>query len=653
MITLQSAVDLIVNRIVNPDKATHQDYERVVKHATLYEQLITGEYQDDIVKRFFSKQDENELQKIINITQPITSSVCNNLIVAFKKVLRTNPTINKIDFQKFTDEKLNDVKKAVANYYAESSVDTFIKDRFHDLSFIDPNAFIVTEFKPFDHLKEKAKPYPFEVDSKSAINYAKINGVLQFLLVENRHSYLNEKQEPITGKKWYLYLTDHTIVVTQTDKSKLIGGAKYGNTEATIMSGDVKIETRGIDDKFNATTETLPILITNGDYSFTVEYFTHKCGRVPAYQIGYVPDKKTKGRTYVNPFHYGAMPYLMKTIKSVCELDLTTYSHTFPQKIMYQEGCSFDANGICGTSGERIDQCQRCGKKGYLEHTSAKDVMRFKLPRNPEDMIDLDKLIKYVYPPIDGIKFQDEYINSLTTKCYRAVFNADVFSKDEIQATATGKNIDLQNVYDTLYDYAGKIADYRIKTVTLIGILLDYNDIIVDYKFPKDFKLKSVTDLLADLKTAMDSGAAMFVKSEISRDIANQFYMDKPLEMLKYEVMQKLQPFVGKTTSEISLILNSEFAQRIDKVVYNYFIEIMEELEEESLMADKPFVELLNGNDVALKLFQANKSKWFYDYPFALQKALLYAKGNVKLAAIDNETPKAVNYGTGVNGGGV
>ncbi|MFA9221407.1 MAG: hypothetical protein ACEQSL_09485, partial [Sediminibacterium sp.] len=345
MITIKKAIELCALRITSPAKGQHEHYERVVKLATLYEQLITGEDQDSLLKEYFNKESDEEIRKISAVTQPITSSVTNALISAFKKVLRTNPVVRKIDFAKDLSTKKPVIELALNSYYSGSSLDYYIEKRFHDLTFIDPNAFIITTFETVldangnQDLNHKPTPYPFEVQSKEAVNFGLKNGTLQFLLVEQ-------------SGKLVIYLDDHAIMFTPVEKKKEFGAGSEGE----FIYGEIVIEQRNASGNFDRTTQSLPIAFVTNDKQYIIEYFTHKQGRVPAERVGYVPDKKTKGETFVNPFHYGALPFLKKSIKSVAELDLTMHCHTFPQKVIYQEGCAIDANGVCPTSGERVDK---------------------------------------------------------------------------------------------------------------------------------------------------------------------------------------------------------------------------------------------------------------------------------------------------------
>lgn len=638
MITLPEAVELGALRIT--DNVTHPHYTRVTELATLYSQLITGEDQETLLERYFSKQSKPEIEKIKAVTTPITSSICNSLNVAFKKVLRVNPIIKEIDFVESTDEKKQEVEQRKDSYYGTETLEYYIKERFHELTFLDPNAWIVTEFMPFDNNVEKAKPFPIEVSSVNAVNYKRDKNVLQYLMVEYGITYVNEKQEDSKGVKLLIYLDNFTVMLTQVAKTRTDG---IPDSKKHILLDEKEFT-------FSKTVESLPVILLTRDKQFTITYFNHKTGRVPAESVGYVLDKKTQFETFVSPIHYGAVNYLKKTIKSAAELDLTVDNHAFPRTLAYVESCSLDEKAVCASSGQRVDQCTVCGGAGFRMPTSSKDMLALKLPKGAAntDVIDLAKLIHFAYPPIDGIKFQDEYLDRLAQKCYKNVFNSDVFSKDEVQATATGKNIDLQNVYDTLYDYSEKVSSFWVNTVKMIAALQDYYDCIPKLKYPRDFKLKSVTELLADIGAATTNGAPQFVKNELLKDIAQQLYVDRPVELVRFEMKQKLYPFTGKSVGEINSGVAAGFAKKRDAVLWMYFDRILDDLEQESLTDKNNFDKLLSPDTYAAykNVTKDGTRLWLYDLPYRIVQELMYARADQLAQEIEKETPQAQTFGS-------
>ena len=106
-------------------------------------------------------------------------------------------------------------------------------------------------------------------------------------------------------------------------------------------------------------------------------------------------------------------------------------------------------------------------------------------------MIDLQQLVHYVYPPVDLVKFMDEYVDKLSKRAMQFVYNSEIYSRQEVAETATGRNIDMQAVYDTLYPLVKAMAkDWEF----MVGTISDVTEIPVTYSFTfsKDFKLKSV-----------------------------------------------------------------------------------------------------------------------------------------------------------------
>lgn len=583
--TLLEALAIIQDRITKG--TAHKHYDRVKKWAKLYEQLISGEDQEELLKRFVKREDEAMFKQRQELTQTITPAVCASIKAAFNKVHRTAPNVMRIAFAKDGETKAKELSLRMSTYYENKDVENYMNTRFYNNAFSDPNMFIVSEFKPFDPTKGKAAPYPFEVTSTEAVNFKYENGVLQFLLVEQSIKFTNHEKKEVDGTKLIIYIENDGFIFTEVAKTEdNVDGLKYEGKD-----------------------ETKPFAFVNKDRRWTIEAFNHKTGYVPAYRIGYVPDEKTKGETYVNPFHYGALPFLMKMIKSVSEADLTESLHDFPQKVQYGERCKFDITGNvgqsqkCQTSGQAQKDCKMCGGMGIKTHTSAQDMIWIELPKPGDDKpLGVDELIKYISPPTEQLKWQQEYIQMLKTQCYSGVFNSETFSKTQIAGTATESGIQLQNVYDALSDYGHSVAGFYIFANTTASRHLDYSDITVEYKYPRDFKMKSVSALIIDLKGANDSGASTAVVAEIETDIERQLFVDKPNELLKCKVKRAHQPFAGKTRDEISMLINLGHVLDNDVVLYTYFDAIMNRAE----------IAAMGAGGI-----------WFYDMTFEKRQTLI------------------------------
>ena len=191
--------------------------------------------------------------------------------------------------------------------------------------------------------------------------------------------------------------------------------------------------------------------------------------------------------------------------------------------------------------------------------------------------------------------------------------------------------MDLDSVYDALKPFADGYSAMMKHIVNTVASLRDVGSgFTYDHKFPKDFKMKTLSALLDDLTKANNSGASVYAKRQINKDIVNKIYIDNPSEQTRISVKDKYYPFVGKSESEINNIITNDLTTRYNKVLYANFEQIFSELEEE------------NNTDVVN----------FYDMEVTKQRELLKAKVQQYIDAIDEEAAlnRAGSFGSANEG---
>jgi len=496
----------------------------------------------------------------------------------FYKVSRIDNVSKLITFdsdnKETIEKKVAVVEKSLQEFYGDETLEDYMETRLVELVFTDPNSFIIIEFDQFDNETNKAKPFPYEVSSKEAINYKYVNNVLQYLIVKKDINYLVIKKDDTVvkeaGFEYRLYLNDNIIKLVQIDANKntFIEAAKF-NTELLLESEIPNIKI--------------------GTDVFKVTIAEPLGGEVQAIRVGYKRDIVTKGRTYLSPLH-PAVSRMMKTVKSVSELDLTTTLHTFPQKLQYVQACKGEKEDVCRDGFNRKQEtCKSCQDSGVIIHTSAADAITLPMPKDKEEMMDLDKLLIYKTPPVELIKWQDEYVEKLERKSLTDVFVSESLNQITKTQTATEKELDMESVYDTLLPFANKYSAIYKKIVKMVSVFTDNENAIIIHSFPKDFKLKTEKALLADLKAAKDADAPTFLKTEIENDIAVKVYADQPHKMRKYEVKQQHIPFSGKTPEEITISINMGLTTKFDKILYANFDSIITEIDQEELKVGRDF----------------------------------------------------------------
>ena len=554
---LQLLMDIILN------KRRHEYYDRVCDLALKYKRIITGEDMGPLMQQFSPREDTAMFDQRKRITKHITSTVSRNLMKPQYKVPRANNIQRILQYRDDNgQQRANEMEGLLGGFFGNYSLDWYMNNRWIELNNIDPNAFIVVEFSDFDPAKETATPYPFEVSSEQALDYLYENNILQYLCVKTA----SKDRIPSSGgvsirdvDKYTLYLPDIDMVLTNTKNEQVV----------QLALEDGRITQVSVNNLF------YNVVRLGGD-NYVLTVHTHNLPFVRAIMAGYYRDLYTKGITRLSAID-DAMPILEKMVKANSELDLTMALHAFPQKVQSVRKCQQEN---CN-KGEMPDgsECPRCHGEGLEVHKTAQDIILLPLPRNREEAIDIDNVIRYISPPVDLVKFQDEYIKSLTRQCKEAIYNAQLFSREEIAQTATGKNIDLQNVYDALYPLAlGYSYGWRFFVRTCAVIVSRDKGLIADFIFNKDFKMKSLNDLYQDYKVLYDSGADDFVKQEVMNDIARILYADDPHAYYRYKTKQAFYPFEGKTKEQVAVILAGNLVSEDVKVLWANFGFIFDEI---------------------------------------------------------------------------
>jgi hypothetical protein len=334
-------------------------------------------------------------------------------------------------------------------------------------------------------------------------------------------------------------------------------------------------------------------------------------------RAGYKRDKLTNGETFTWPFE-AADPYLFKSLKTVSELDLTAANVAMPLTIRYGDECQ--APGC--ESGYRHDgtTCHSCNGTGQKSSPTSvmEEIVITPMPDRPENMLDLSKLFTHIHPDVSILKWQEEYVETLEKKCKSAVLNSELFSKDEVAVTATGKNIDQQNANDFVFKYFRFYAEFWEFTVRSIAAITSKDTGLFAQIFvSRDLKLKTVEDLMMDLKAANESGAGPATRQSIEWDIMRANMIDSPEEFAAWEIRERFNPFSGYTEEQKILWSQSDLIPRRQRVLYanlGYIFDVLE-------------TEVEN----------------FYKLPYETQRDLVYNK----VDEIDAQTrPTALQIGT-------
>jgi hypothetical protein len=536
---------LILLKNVIKKEVYHQDYEHVTELADKYYKMKTGDEITDLLEKIVTRETEEEFEQRENISKSVIPSILNSTQLPFQKAIRKQPLLKELIY-KGADKKL-ELEEYIGKYWGEKSLDEYLEYAIIDYNYIDPNAFLITEFEEFDSDTEKASPYPFIATSKEAVMFEFKNENLQYLIVKLPIKYIENENEK-DGFKFTMYLGTDTLQLTQV-------GVDY------IVIGGEKVKIK--------------------ENYYLYQEFTPKAKKVPAQRFGYIRDAETKGRTFVSVFH-PVILLLEKLMKTDSELDLSTAMTAFPQRFAYADQCSNkDCYGGKLVDGHTI--CSNCHGTGQQPlHAGVKDVITLTLPRNPADMIDLEKMLVYKMPPVELLTFNKDYINDLRILIHTMMFNNEIATRSEVATavTATEMNFGTDNMNDTLYPFARNYSSLWAFVVKDIATFTDIGEnLTVNHKFPTDFKMKGLTILMTELKTAKDAGASTSTITAIEDDINEILYSDRPLEKKKIEIKSLVNPFRGYNEGTVRLIISQGLTTEANAVLYSNLESIFNDLE--------------------------------------------------------------------------
>lgn len=594
------AINIVKDIIANGFR--HKAYDRTVKLAEEYRACITGEGIDQFLKQVQIREDDEAFSLRRKITINVTETLCNLVIDPQYKLPRSNSIEKKLFYTDNDVEKLKSFQ-AIKNKFWEGarSVEDYMATSWIELNNLDPNSFVVIDWKTNIN-KERIQPYPVEYPAEQVYHFNKKNGIIQWIC-------LHRDEEGADPEMYLMYTPNFTVIFSRREDMK------WRNEKADIIFyKEFPIK----DYEGAAATMKVP---SRDDYFDVTILKPHNLGRVPGFFVGYVSDLSTR-RSYVSPIHKG-QPILKKIIKLNSEFDITISKHAFQQKIQYGTPCSECAGRGRTLEGVTCGECHGTGNDPKDEHKSGMDVLIIPRPRDSQDMFDLSKLIHYVPNDVGVPKFQFETLEHYMKKHKEAVYNSNVYSAKDFVETAYSKNVDLQNVYDALWPMAQAYARNFNFIVEIISRITDLHENLVhNLSFRKDFKMKSLSDLYADLATVGTSNADEFVKKDIENDIAQIMYEDDDRELRKFHTQRHFFPFNGKTKDEIKNIVASPrlCTERV-KVLYANFSYIFDEIELEF----------------------GKKGIDFYFLSVEKQKKALDKKVEDMIAELEKETPQSID----------
>jgi hypothetical protein len=566
MIDPKEASEILTDTILHDKR--HLYYDRVCKLADMYERFITGEGLENDLQHIVSRETEQQFQLRKKLFFPLVPAICHRADVPFTKVHRAQGTIESMNFGgKKSAQHEKNLKAAMDGFHGDEDLTDYMADRFRELNRVDPNAYIIVEFEPFDPVTKKARPYPLEISSSQAINWSKSNNKIDWMIAKFDHTMVDrdgKKMEQI-GERYVMYfghvLDFREVIPSEVDGTQL----------------DAFVPKRSTDRK--------PQLVKIGGKLFECRlmhpFDPSQEIRFQGTQPGHLKDPKTKGETYISYLHH-AKNRMLDTLKSGSEHSLIMSLQAHPQIWMYLDSCEGERNDQgrrepC-SDGRNIrtgTTCTRCNGSGKNIPTSVLDIMYVDMPDDLSQLQDLSKMMHHFSPDVALITAVRDHLRDLEDQSVRDIFTSLQHQRGKTTATATEINVDSDAMNDALHPYARKVSTSRTVIVEVMAAFVDADkNLTYTHRFPDDFRLAPLAVLLDDLGKAKSADASPMLRELIEDDAVAKKLRDRPLELRQYQVRKMFRPLRHLPPAERATAMANGEVVETDRILYNYEPEV-------------------------------------------------------------------------------
>lgn len=584
----------------------YEHIEHIKAEALFNYRVLTGEDQDSLVVAYKERESEAQKKQRISITNTRTAYPTNKIFSKWKEVERADATVDNIWFDYEGDSKKRiDLLKGQLNDFSDNDTyNDYLHEAVRRLNFYDPNALIVIAFKD---TAEGLKTYPLEIHSENIVDFKKADQGVQWVIASYPIKVIQartpsglpmltlDSTETYEGLKYYAYGTNEALVLTEVgDVHDLTGEVIEVKDKA---SGKIK--------------------------KYILETYQHNSGVTPAFQIGYLKDPRTKWKTYVSPL-FPAREMLKDLINTKSEYDLHKALHGFAQKFAYVEDCDYidpETSDRCrgGFLSNTGRQCGSCKGSGVKVHTTVQDVVLIRKPGSKEEHIPLSEYVHYVTIPEALIQRHRDDIEWIERTITQAVLSTDIFDRQEIADTATGKRLDLQSFYNVLTEYNLHFCELYKKGVLMIARHLDMEEgLAVEKSITKDYRLETIDELLEQRRKAVDANSPYDIIAAIDLALLAKQNQDNDLYIAQIQARERFRPWRDKTREEVMFALAMLPELHPSKILWLFFNDIFEKI----------------FADPAFKLFHT----WKYDVQKAAVDAIVTQVINEQRAYLTTPT---------------
>jgi hypothetical protein len=562
--------------------------------------------QREILEKFRSRETAEEMEQRVSQTNSVTRAVLSPAMSYLNAPM-------KADGLRMDVEGDEQIKARLMGFYDRFYKGEGLLEYLHSMAKyavkLDPNAWTVFQYKtttnPGNGAMFITDIYPIEVPCRDVVSYqSDETGEWLYMAFERGRTLYNERGIEKNGKEFWLYGRGYSIHLVE-DEPGYTDGVDYAELGYERTQANRK--------------------------GFFIRVFPNTTIEVPAHRWDAYPSD-VHDNDVGAPFYNDAVGLLLDIIKDKSVFDMTKLLHAFVKETQYVKRCD-DVDEESGAQCEggwyngirdAAHRCKACNGFGAILPSTEQRTTTLAWPERAEEIFELSKLQHYHDRPIQILEFFRRELDIIAASCHLAIFGQQGVKADAIASikTATQSVIEADKVNDKLRPFTDCISK-AWELAWRVGFqFFDREPDVVILRFPSDFKVEPLDDLLARYKQT--DGMPYSVRQGVMQDILAKLYRNNP-DIVQFEqAVENWRPFKTKSLAEMGLIIQMRDVADPDRQLWEQW--------------DKVITELRRG--VPRSVAGGTVNLPFFVLPYEEQRAIIYG-----LAAAFAEQVRYVQMG--------
>lgn len=380
-------------------------------------------------------------------------------------------------------------------------------------------------------------------------------------------------------------LTDQTIQVDISLQLVFSKDIKFIDADSIVYKTGKKRKL------FDGTFADLYMLIDDDGYffiytmngnSYIEPIYYHGLGYCPAIVLGGYEARKKKGAVdmkYYESFFSSYAAWGDEVIATYSDHQGSYVNTAHPIREMEGETCRDCERGwVFDEEADKKVLCSTCHGEGQVFPSAGPHaiMIRKKIVKDGDESTDPIPVVRYITPPVDGLKYTGDYVFTLMDKSEKSL---NLLHIDAAQS-GIAKEIDRENQTAQLNTIGENVYNRLVTKLLKFIYELRYIDqqFVGKVNIPNTFRNRTEAELVGELDSMKKAGAPDAIISEINRQLFQRRFSGNPMLLKVFEVWSTYDFLWNKDSAEKDSMLAATLISEAEakksllsyQTIYNY-----------------------------------------------------------------------------------